>query len=155
MPKVGLENGSWVLVCDGRKALLLQNAGDRKYPKLETRKVYEHSDRPTHELGTDVPGRTFSGKDGRRAAVEPKDLQRLSEEAFLKQVANDLNAYVAGHKIEDLLLVAPARALGMLRQDISAAVRASVRAELARDYLRSPIYEIEQRLSDLLSEREG
>ncbi len=155
MPKSGLENGIWVLVCDGRKALLLQNAGDRVFPKLETRKAYEHADRPTHELGTDVPGRTVSGSPGRRSAIEPKDLQSLAEEAFLRHVAADLDRLVATGQIKDLIVAAPARALGMIRQALSAPVRTTVRAEIDKDYVRMPIYEIERHLSDALSERKA
>jgi protein required for attachment to host cells len=152
MPNVGLRNGVWVLVCDGRKALLLQNAGDRVYPKLETRKVAEHADPLTHDLGTDVPGRTTSGTSARHSAMEPKDYQRQSEAAFIKHIAADLEHRVMSGDIKDLILVAPARALGMLRHDISAHVAAVVRTEIDRDYVREPVYEIEKHLVAFLAE---
>src|ERR1700691_4421182 len=69
MSKIGLVHNLWVLVCDGRKALLFQNAGDRVYPKLETREMLEHDAPATRELGTDGPGRFFSPADGRRSAA--------------------------------------------------------------------------------------
>jgi protein required for attachment to host cells len=153
MPKVGLKNAIWVLVCDGRKALLLQNSGDHVYPKLETRKVYEHPDPLSHDLGTDVPGRTVSGSPGRHSAMEPKDYQRIAEESFLKHIAADLDHAVGSGDIKDLILVAPARALGMIRHDLSHNVRAVIRAEIDRDYVRAPVYEIERHLADVLSER--
>jgi len=156
MPKAGLENGVWVLVCDGRKAILLQNAGDRVYPKLETRRVTEHSTRPTHELGTDEPGRTFSRAYGaQRSAMEPTDLERLSEEAFLKDVTADLDRKVISGQIKHVILVAPPRALGVIRQHETAHLRGAVLAEVERDYVREPLYEIERHLTEAFSERGG
>jgi protein required for attachment to host cells len=38
-----LENKIWLIVCDMRKGLLLQNAGDAVYPKLELRAEF-HKD---------------------------------------------------------------------------------------------------------------
>ncbi len=38
---VKIGEGEWVVVCDGSKALFLQNAGDSKFPNLQTREVLE------------------------------------------------------------------------------------------------------------------
>lgn len=151
--RAGLENGIWVLVCDRRKALLMQNEGDRTYPKLRLREVSEHADRPSHELGTDVPGRTFSGSAGRHSAIQPKDLQRLSEESFLNNVAVNLDRRVKSGEIGSLILVASTRALGAMRQSLSASVRRVIRAEIERDLVRMPIYEIERHILALLQEQ--
>ena len=58
MPELLIRHGEWVVVCDGAKALILENAGDIKSPNLKTIGVLEQKDLPTHELGTDAPGRT-------------------------------------------------------------------------------------------------
>jgi protein required for attachment to host cells len=34
MSTVKISHGEWVLVCDGKKALVLENAGDEKFPNL-------------------------------------------------------------------------------------------------------------------------
>ena len=47
----------WVVVCDGTKALVLENAGDDEFPNLKTKEVYAQNDPKTHEQGTDAPGR--------------------------------------------------------------------------------------------------
>jgi len=147
MSKIDLEHDAWVLVSDARKALILRNAGDNVYPKLETREVLEHPDPQQRALGTDVPGRVFSGKDGRRAAIEPRDFQAEAEAAFLKTVAADIGRRVASGEIKKLIVVAPPRAMGLLRHDFSAATRAVVKAELEKDYVRQPLYEIERHLT--------
>jgi protein required for attachment to host cells len=147
MSKIDLEQDTWILVCDARKALILCNTGDQVFPKLVMRETLEHPDPLQHELGTDEPGRVFSGKGGRRATIEPRDFQAEAEEAFLKTVAGDISRRVASGEIKKLIVVAPPRAMGMLRHDFSAAVRAVIKAELEKDYVRQPIHEIERHLT--------
>ena len=60
MQKLVIRNGDWVVVCDGKKALLLENAGDEKFLNLKTKQLLDHPDAPTRELGTDAPGRSIS-----------------------------------------------------------------------------------------------
>ena len=44
-----IRSGDWVVVCDGAKALILQNAGDGMHPNLKTREVYGQPDAKTHD----------------------------------------------------------------------------------------------------------
>ena len=48
-----------VFVGDGQKALFLRNAGDATLLNLTTEHVFTDENPPTHEQGTDRPGRTF------------------------------------------------------------------------------------------------
>ena len=41
MAELLIRHGEWVVVCDGAKALILENAGDTKFPNLKTIKVLE------------------------------------------------------------------------------------------------------------------
>jgi protein required for attachment to host cells len=151
MAKIGLINNLWVLVCDGRKALLFQNAGDRVYPKLETREMFEHDVPATRELGTDAPGRFFSPADGRRSSAEPTDLHAEEEHRFLVDLARHLDRYATEHGIKDLVIAAPPRALGILREKLPHHVRGLVRAEIDKDYVAMPAYEIEKHLAKALA----
>jgi protein required for attachment to host cells len=36
MAALKIDNGAWIVVCDGAKALVLQNAGNRHTPRLVT-----------------------------------------------------------------------------------------------------------------------
>jgi protein required for attachment to host cells len=58
MGKIKVKSGDWVVVCDGRKALILENIGDAQYPNLHTKEVREHTEPRTSDLGTDRPGKT-------------------------------------------------------------------------------------------------
>ena len=57
MEAVKIKSGDWVVVCDGRKALILENEGDAMFPNLRTKETHEHEDSKTSEQGTDRPGR--------------------------------------------------------------------------------------------------
>jgi protein required for attachment to host cells len=50
-----------------------------------------------------------------------------------------------------LILVAPARALGVLRKALSPAAHAVIGAEIDKDYVKLPIHEIEHHLAKALA----
>lgn len=146
MPEVKIENGQWVVVCDGGKALILENTGDTRFPNLRTRETYEQKHPATHQQGSDVPGRAFASVGGARSAVEQTDWHDQSERNFLKTLASRLNAAVTAGEVNSLVVVAPPRALGIIRQAYSRQVRDAIRAEIEKDYVRLPISEIETHL---------
>lgn len=143
-----LAHDIWVAVCDGEKALLLQNDGDQVYPKLETREVLAQENPATHEIGTDAPGRTYNFSAGRASTMEPTDFHRLAEEDFLKNFADHIEHEALTGKIKELILVAPARALGVMRPRL-AHKEQYLRAEVEKDYAGLPVYEIEKHLTKL------
>ena len=147
MSDLMIRNGEWVVVCDGAKALILENAGDIKFPNLKTLQVFEQKDLPTRELGTDQPGRTNASVGSIRSAMEQTDWHDQAEKAFLTQLAQRLDAALGAGKTKSLIVVAPPRALGMLRPAYSHALKSAVRAELDKDLVKMPVHEIEKRLS--------
>jgi len=147
MSGLSIRNGEWVVVCDGAKALVLQNAGDAKFPNLKTLEVFEQKDLATHEQGTDKPGRAFSTAGNARSAVGQTDWHDRSEEAFLIKLAHHLDAAVASGKAKSMIVIAPPRALGMLRPAYSHAVKAALRAEIDKDFVKMPVHEIEKHLT--------
>jgi protein required for attachment to host cells len=144
---VSIRNKEWVVVCDGAKALLLENTGDAIMPDLKTREVYEQKNPATRELGADAPGRV-GGVDGKsRSAVGQTDWHERNEQAFLENLAKQLNAKVSAGAVKSIVLIAPPRALGVLRAACSAALKSAVRAEIDKDLVGVPIHEIEKRLT--------
>jgi protein required for attachment to host cells len=144
---VSIRNEEWVVVCDGAKALILENAGDTENPNLKTREVYEQKDPATHELGTDKPGRA-AGVDGKtRSAVSQTDWHDRTEQAFLEDLAKRLDAAISAGETKSIVMVAPPRALGVLRKAYSSALRRAVRAEIDKDLVKVPVYEIEKHLA--------
>jgi protein required for attachment to host cells len=147
MSTVKISHGEWVLVCDGTKALVLENAGDEKFPNLKTREVFEQEDPKTHEQGTDAPGRAISSIGSRRSAMEQTDWHQQAEERFLRRLAGHLDGAVNAGQAKSIVIVAPPRALGVLRQAYSHNLRAALRAEIDKDLVRLPVYQIEKHLA--------
>ena len=147
MQKLKIRQGDWVVVCDGKKALVLENAGDEKFLNLKTREVYEQPDLKTRELGTDAPGRAFNSVGAGRSALEPTDWHAQEEDRFLCKLADRLDAAVNAGQAQALILIAPPRALGVLRPAYSHALKGAVRAEVDKDLVKQPVAEIEKRLT--------
>jgi protein required for attachment to host cells len=142
-----IRHGEWVVVCDGAKALVLENAGDIRTPNLKTVQVFEQEDLATHLIGTDAPGRTFNSVGSARSAVEQTDWHDQAERAFLTQLAQHLEEALSSGRTKSLIIVAPPRALGMIRPAYSHAVKGAVRAEVDKDLVKMPIHEIAKRLT--------
>jgi len=147
MHKLKSRQCDWVIVCDGKKALILENAGDEKFLNLKTKEVQEHADPKTSDLGTDEPGRSFSSVGSGRSAVEQTDWHRQEEERFLQKLVSQLDHSVKVGEVKSLVIVAPPRALGVLRQAYSHILRAAVHAEIDKDLVRLPVHEIEKHLA--------
>ena len=146
MDRINVKSGEWVVVCDGRKALVLENIGDAKYPNLHTREVHEHSETRTSEQGTDRPGKTHPSEGTARSAMEQTDWHDQSERAFLTALASRLHVALTKGETKSLIMIASPRALGMIREVYSSAVRSAIRAEVAKDLVKLPVHEIENQL---------
>jgi protein required for attachment to host cells len=142
-----IRHGEWVVVCDGAKALILENSGDIRLPNLKTVRVFEHKDLATRELGTDAPGRVINSVGSTRSSVEQTDWHDQMERAFLAQLAQHLDAAISSGKAKSLIMVAPPRALGMIRSAYSNALKDAVRAEVDKDLVKMPVHEIEKLLT--------
>ena len=142
-----VRRGDWVVVCDGKKALVLENVGDTKVLNLKTREVHEQPDPKTSEQGTDKPGRSVNSIDSRRSAMEQTDWHNQEEERFLQRLASRLDVEVNAGNAKSVIIVAPPRALGVLRQAYSQNLRSVLRAEIDKDLVRMPVGEIEKRLA--------
>ncbi|MGO9007311.1 MAG: host attachment protein [Beijerinckiaceae bacterium] len=147
MTKLTIKNGDWVAVCDGRKALLIENEGDEVFPNFKTREVHEHKVPFNREIDTERPGRVQEAATTARSAIEPTDHHRQEEEAFLARLCTRLGELVAAGQVRRLVVVAPPRALGFLRETYSAPVQSVIRAEIDHDLVNLPIQEIEKHLT--------
>jgi protein required for attachment to host cells len=147
MSDLKIDHGGWVVVCDGAKALVLQNFGNRVNWNLKTREVYEQDDPKTHEIGTDQPGRTFNSIGNGRSAMEQPDWHDQQEQRFLAKLAARLDKAVLGGETPSLIVVAPPRAIGVLRRAFTTHVRQAIRAEVEKDFVKMPVDEIERHLA--------
>jgi protein required for attachment to host cells len=95
-------------------------------------------------MGTDRPGRVQPALGTARSALEQSDFHDAAEREFLKNVAERLDGEVKGGSVRRMVIVAPPRALGVLRDAFTRAVSAAVRREIRKDWVKRPIWEIER-----------
>lgn len=146
MTALAIAHDTWILVGDGRKALVLRNEGDEAFPNLETVRVFDAGHIPrTAAMGTDRPGRSVQSADGRRAGVDQTDWHELAEQRFAAEVAHALDARIEA--FAKLVVVAPPRTLAELRRSFSHTLRAKIVAEVDKDLTHHPIYDIERLLT--------
>src|ERR1700745_1242333 len=86
-PMLRIPHNAFVFVGDGTKALVLRNEGDAQILNLKTERVFTAVNPPTHEQGTDRPGRAFSSVGAGRSSVTQTDWHQLEEHRFVEQVA--------------------------------------------------------------------
>lgn len=147
MNKLKIPHDAFVFVGDGRKALFLRNEGDEKYPNLKTERVFEDDNPPTHEQGSEGPGRVVKPASGQRSAVEPVDWHDIEEHRFARKVAGALEDVVRTRKAPALVVVAPPRTLAELRDAFHADVKARIIAEVNKDLTKHPVGDIEKHLT--------
>jgi protein required for attachment to host cells len=147
MSKLNIPHGAFVFVGDGRKALFLRNEGDEKFPNLKTERVFVDENPPTHEQGTDRPGRAFKrAGTNLRSSVETVDWHDLEEHRFAQRVAAAMEQLVRERKVKALIVAAPPRTLADLRHAFHADVKRRIIAEVDKDLTKHPVYEIEKHL---------
>lgn len=142
-----IESGSWVLVLDGEKALILENTGTTANPNLVVVRKEEQENPPDREQKSDKPGRQQDSAGSQVSAMEEPDYHRLEKERFADDMAEVL--YQAAHRgrFERLILVAGPQILGALRPKLHAEVASRVVAEVPKTLTKHPLGDIERLLA--------
>jgi protein required for attachment to host cells len=144
MERIRLPWRTWVLACDGAKALIFQNEGDAELPNLKLVEATSQDQPATHELGAERPGRVFQSHGAARSAVDQTDWHLQNEAAFLSKVAARLDQAAQQNALKHLVVAAPPRALGVLRQKMTPRVSAMIVAEIDKDLAQLTTKEIER-----------
>lgn len=147
MKDITVKAGEWVVVCDGGKALILENQGDEKFPNLRMHTTYEHDVPKTSDAGADRPGRVQESATTARSAVGQTDWHDQAEQDFLKTLAGHLGKALEKGEVKSMIIVAAPRALGMIRPHYSQALKDAISAEIDKDMVNMPVYEIEKQIT--------
>ena len=138
-----VRNGAWVVIGDGSKALVLQNAGDAELINLRRVSVREQSNPASRDQGTDAAGRASSTVGGRGGSLGETDWHQMEEDRFAASLAADVNTAAREKLFKDLIVIAPPKTLAELRREWSKDTQKLIVAEIAKDYTHHPIPEIE------------
>jgi protein required for attachment to host cells len=122
----------WALVADAQHCRVLE----RQVPFGAWRELpgeaEETHNRPSHERGTERPGRSHESAGSARHAIEPKtDPHREAKHGYARHLANRLEA--AAPRYARLVLVAPPAFLGDLRDVLGEEARKRLAGSLDKD----------------------
>lgn len=93
----------------------------------------------SRDIGSDRPGRSFESGNAAHHSIAPKhDPHRLEEERFVTFVAEQLNQASAGDEFDQLLLVAPPRAMQELRDALHDGTKKKLIGMLEKDLVKTP-----------------
>lgn len=144
---------TWIVVVDGAHArLFTQNGSDAGWAAAHLDGLPAPEDRlQSHTEKSDRPGRTFSSSGGgiRHSIESHSDYRKLEKHKFTLAVADALNHAALAKKFDRLILVAPPRSVGELRQSLSQQVQADMRI-LEKDLTKSPFEQIQNEVNELL-----
>ena len=147
---MALPNNALVLVVDGRKMLFFRNHGDENQIDLRTEAHDEREDFYDRELKTDAPGNAAAGMKGggdtHRPAYSETDFHQLGEDNWVKDAAEELKKRALRNDFDSLVIVAPPKALGVLRKELHKEVEKRVVLTLNKEMSGRPIPDIEELL---------
>jgi protein required for attachment to host cells len=145
-----LTNGStWFLLADGRRARVLIE--ERRGSTLEAPAdlAMEISEEELYDV-QDRPPRSFDRVGaGRHAMDKGRSLHEQEEAKFLNRVAGTIIDADKQNRFDHLVIAAPPRALGILREKL-AGVQSRIRAETPKDLLDESEPKLRERLQALL-----
>ena len=128
-----IAKGTWLLVCDGAKAQIYCNEGTTERLDLRTVSALSEEIPPSREIGTDRPGRSTDGVGNHKSAMDETDWHAQAENEFLGRVASEVESGILKDNVDKLIVVAPPRALGVLRSAFSDQVKKVVAHEINKD----------------------
>lgn len=146
-----IDNGTWVLIADGEKALFLENKTDGQDPFFEVFREEEQDNPPNREQVANRPGRFNDGPSVHRSAVADTDWHELAKDRFAHDLADILYKQAHKGRFSKLVIVAPPNTLGELRQELHQEVTQKVIVEVPKTLTNHPIDEIEKIVSTELA----
>jgi protein required for attachment to host cells len=141
-----------VAIADGEHARFVQpdvNNALRTVGSVDSASAHLRS----RDLGADRPGRSFeSGNSARHGVGQRHDLHTMAKEKFVRLVGAQLNTASDRDEYDELLLVAPPRALYELRDALSPGTRAKLIGMLEKDLVKTPDHELWPHLREWISQ---
>ncbi len=143
MTKMAAERVTWVAVLDGTKSLVFEDKGFADAPDLHLVDKETFDNPPDREIKTDGPGKAFAPAGAPNSNMEEADFHDQNEARFVADFAEDLNKAAMKGKFDRLVLMAPPRAMGRLRDDLHEEVTRRVVKEMTGDYTNHPTQKLE------------
>ena len=136
---------TWYVIADGGRARFVERDEQGAYRTISTF-VSTEMKASSRDLATERPGRVHESATTARHAIEPKtDPKEAAKEDFIRYVVEQVQS--AQESFDDLVLVAPPRVLGHLRETLPKSVADAVTRDLAKDLTKVPDHELSEHLA--------
>ncbi|MDR5885894.1 host attachment protein [Vreelandella janggokensis] len=140
---------TYIVVADAARARIFT----REALTLTEQESLVHAEGRLHEgdLVTDRPGADVheSNSTSARSSGEEGAASKHENELFAKQVANHLYNARVGNSLEKLIMVAPPKFLGLLRDKLDGPTQELVIHTLSKDLSKASLTDIQTAVSDL------
>jgi protein required for attachment to host cells len=138
-----LPHNALVLVADGRKMLFFRNHGDENQIDLRTEAHEARDLRKDRDIKTDAPGTVKQSFGFGRSTYEEPDFQQQEEDRWIKDAAEELKARVLRGDFDVLAIVAPPKALGVLKKCLHKEVERRLVCAVNKEMSGRPVPDIE------------
>lgn len=145
-----LDTGTWIVVADSEKALLLRNLTDHADPHLE---LVARADQPAPPEDADRAGRRPDTGPGQMSAMEQSDIQALARDRFAGALSDRLFDHLRQGDFDRLVVVAAPQLLGRLRDELHKEVAARIVAEIPKTLTNHPLPALERLIKAELEPR--
>jgi protein required for attachment to host cells len=140
---------TWILIADAGRARLFASRGRNEPWRAIGEFTHPRSSAKVRDLMSDKSGRIQQRVGGSRSAADPRTPPKEVEaERFAHQLAAELHDGLERGACHRLLLVAPPRFLGLLRQAATPAVRAAITASVDHDWTQVAVRDLPARLAN-------
>lgn len=154
------ERTTWILVCDASRARLFAEAAPgREFALLATFDHPESRERVRDRMA-DANGRKpvggsrgvggigtrqggFHGRPGVEPETDPKDVEA---EKFARSLSGELEKGIDGHAFDAVIITAPPRFLGQLKECLCEKVRRRIAYTMDKDLSLLPLRDVERRI---------
>ena len=138
-----LPHNALVLVADGRKMLFFRNHGDENQIDLRTESHDARQDRKERFFRTDAPGTMKQSFGFGRSTYEETDFQQQEEDRWIRDAADELKARALRGDFDALAVVAPPKALGVLKKCLHKEVERRLVLSVNKEMSGRPVPDIE------------
>lgn len=142
-----LPHNALVLVADGRKMLLFRNHGDENQIDLRTESHDARQDRKERYYRTDAPGTVKQSFGFGHSTYEETDFKQQEEDRWIRDAAEELKKRVLRNDFDHLAIVAPPKALGVLKKCLHPEVEKRIVCIVNKEMSGRPIPDIEALLN--------
>jgi protein required for attachment to host cells len=139
----------WYLVADQGRARILTGRVRTGHGELVTSLDSPALHAKTHDLGSERPGHGAESVGHARHAVEAPDYHGKAGDEFAKALATVIDQGLAADAFDQLVLVAPPRFLGRLRDALSAPALDRVTDTLPKDLTHVAINDLGPHIAEL------